>query len=155
MIMAISIKINNLDKVTTQFNRFSQDVQDELKDALSISLRDIQERAQEEHNFITRTGEAERSIETQEQFGTSFKGIVGTTRQITVYLHRGTQPHSIKPKKKQVLRWGNGSEFIFARRVKHPGMRKDPFIYKALEYHRSDIISRFESAVANAVKEMG
>lgn len=150
----MDIKIKGLDDVTRNLDNFSQNVQIELKDALDISLRDVQEYAQEHHRFISRTGEAERSIETQSKYGNVFKGIVGTTREVTVYLHKGTDRHVIVPRLKQSLRFIKSNKFKFTKRVNHPGTKEDPFIYNALEYHRSGIISRFENAIANAIKEM-
>lgn len=151
----MDIRIKGLDDVTGNLDSFSQNVQVELKEALDISLRDVQEYAREHHRFITRTGEAEKSIETVASYGTNFKGIVGTTRKVTVYLHTGTDRHVIVPRLKQSLRFVKGNKFKFARRVKHPGTKEDPFIYNALQHNRSDIISRFENAIANAIKEMG
>ena len=115
----MDIKIKGLDDVTRNLDSFSQDVQVELKEALDISLRDVQEYAREHHRFITRTGEAERSIETAASYGTYFKGVVGTTREITVYLHTETDRHVIVPRLKQSLRFVKGDKFKFARR--HPG----------------------------------
>lgn len=151
----MDIKIKGLDDVTRNLDSFSQNVQVELKEALDISLRDVQEYAREHHRFITRTGEAEKSIETVASYGTNFKGVVGTTREITVYLHTGTDRHTIVPRLKQSLRFVKGNKFKFAKRVNHPGTKEDPFIYNALEHSRSDIISRFEDAIINAIKEMG
>lgn len=151
----MDIRIKGLDDVTGNLDSFSQNVQVELKEALDISLRDVQEYAREHHRFITRTGEAEKSIETVASYGTYFKGVVGTTREITVYLHTGTDRHIIVPRLKQSLRFVKGNKFKFARRVNHPGTKEDPFIYNALKHNRSDIISRFENAIANAVREMG
>ena len=72
----MDIRIKGLDDVTGNLDSFSQNVQVELKEALDISLRDVQEYAREHHRFITRTGEAERSIETAASYGTYFKGVV-------------------------------------------------------------------------------
>lgn len=151
----MDIKIKGLDDVTRNLDSFSQNVQVELKEALDISLRDVQEYAREHHRFITRTGEAEKSIETAASYGTYFKGVVGTTREVTVYLHTGTDRHVIVPRLKQSLRFVKDNKLKFARRVKHPGTKEDPFIYNALKHNRRDIISRFENAIANAVREMG
>ena len=151
----MDIKIKGLDDVTGNLDSFSQNVQVELKEALDVSLRDVQEYAREHHRFITRDGDAEESIETDEYYGTYFKGVVGTTREITVYLHTGTDRHVIVPLLKQSLRFVKGDKIKFARRVNHPGTKEDPFIYNALKHNRSDIISRFENAIANAVREMG
>lgn len=48
-----------------------------------------------------------------------------------LFVHWGTKPHDIKPKKKGVLRWGAGGVFHFAARVRHPGYRGDPWMTRA------------------------
>lgn len=74
-------------------------------------------------------------------------GAVSPTRAETVatahyaaYVERGTRPHIIKPKNKKVLAWAaNGSARLsgavrtggsvrFAKRVKHPGTKAQPFM---------------------------
>jgi hypothetical protein len=48
------------------------------------------------------------------------------------WVHEGTSPHTIYPKKRKRLRWVNGSgDFVFARKVNHPGTSKRPFLLDA------------------------
>jgi len=52
-----------------------------------------------------------------------------------VFVHFGTKPHVIKPKDKKALRWvGNDAVFHFAKAVRHPGYRGDPFLYKGVNF---------------------
>lgn len=44
------------------------------------------------------------------------------------YVEFGTPPHIIKPKDKQSLKFKVGREEVFAKVVRHPGTRPNPFI---------------------------
>ena len=55
----------------------------------------------------------------------------------------GTPPHIIKPKFKKVLKWKKGGKEFFAKEVKHPGTRPQPFIRHTLHTKLSDIIGRY------------
>ena len=44
----------------------------------------------------------------------------------------GSKPHTITPKKKKALRWEGLNDFVFAKKVSHPGYKGDDFLYKAL-----------------------
>lgn len=146
--MALHIRVDT-SNVSEYLAKFGSNLQRKTVEAMRISLRDVRERARKNHRFTTRTGDAERSIDASDVKvnGTSVSGEVGTTREITVYLHQGTKPHDILPRKKTVLRWNNGSEFIFARRVHHPGTKEDPFIFNAIDVEEPTIVSRFDHII--------
>lgn len=143
-----------LEEAVSRLDRVSSKAQSKLRIALALSLRDVQEEARAKHRFTTRTGTAERSIETKTNYTTDdFSGTVGTTRDITVFLHQGTKAHVIRPRHKLALRWTNGGSFVFAKRVWHPAIKKDPFIFDAAKNQKGKIYSRFELAVRMAIEE--
>lgn len=43
------------------------------------------------------------------------------------FIDAGTKPHTIQPRQARMLAWSQGGNTIFAKRVRHPGMRKRPF----------------------------
>lgn len=47
------------------------------------------------------------------------------------FVHWKTKPHLIKPKNKKALRWASGGRFHFAKQVKHPGYKGDPWFERA------------------------
>lgn len=129
--------------------RVKESAADGIKETLDISLRDVQERARREHRWISRTGQAEREIKTRsEMAGAEFSGAVYTALPHGVFLHTGTKAHTIVPRKKQALRFVANGNFVFARRVRHPGIRADPYIYDAFDAETPAIISRFETLAA-------
>lgn len=149
--MSIHIDTRQARIVADQLRELNGQMKRDLKQAMQISLRDVQEWARAHHRFTTRTGETERSIEASpvQVTATGVSGEVGTTRLITIYLHEGTRPHTIVPRRKLALRWPTGSGFAFARRVQHPGTAEDPFIYDALEAEEPAIVSRFNHVIRN------
>ena len=47
------------------------------------------------------------------------------------FVHWGTRPHVIRPKKRKALRWPVGGTFAFAKKVNHPGYEGDAYFAKA------------------------
>ncbi len=58
-----------------------------------------------------------------------------------LFVHWGTKPHEIRPRKRQALRFvpKGGGEFVFAKVVHHPGYKGDPYLVRA----RTAIAERF------------
>lgn len=48
-----------------------------------------------------------------------------------LFVHWGTRAHLIKPRRKKALRWPAGGAFAFAKGVKHPGTKADPWLVRA------------------------
>jgi hypothetical protein len=62
---------------------------------------------------------------------TCIAGVEGRTPQLGFLLF-GTRPHLILPRVKKVLRFVGRGSVVFAKRVNHPGTRKNDFITKNL-----------------------
>lgn len=48
-------------------------------------------------------------------------------------IHDGSRAHDIVPKRRHTLRFVKGSDFVFTRRVRHPGTAARPFLTEAIE----------------------
>lgn len=63
-----------------------------------------------------------------------------------IFVHEGTGPYVIEPKEKKSLGWG-GSKLkreYFAKRVKHPGIKAQPYFDEALKSPEIDnVISEY------------
>lgn len=67
-----------------------------------------------------------------------------------MFVHWGTRPHKIRPKKRKVLRWAAGGKFIFAREVNHPGYKGDPYLIRAADA----AVRRFDQIVNQATRQV-
>lgn len=57
------------------------------------------------------------------------------------FVHWGSRPHDIKPKNRKALRWPGRGGFIFAKFVRHPGYKGDP--YFVTEATPDDVLKTF------------
>lgn len=48
------------------------------------------------------------------------------------YVNDGTRPHIIRPRRARALRFTVGGQVVYARVVRHPGTRANPFLDRAL-----------------------
>lgn len=148
----MKIRIRGVSAVLSDLEAMRDGFVRDAEEALAISLRDVQERARAEHRFTTRTGIVERSIRT----ASARKGRTLSGRCIPFWITACTfirEPIRTLSNHggKKALRWTDGGAFVFARRVKHPGTKKDPYIYEALDAEEPVIVSRFE-ALAERMK---
>lgn len=60
--------------------------------------------------------------------------LVGPTASHAAYVEFGTAPHEIRPKKDGgTLRWTQGGVTYYAKVVRHPGTKAQPFVRPAFE----------------------
>lgn len=62
-----------------------------------------------------------------------------------LFVHWGTRAHVIKPKNKRVLRWAGPTGFSFAKSVRHPGYKGDPYLRDAARTVPADFVRRLKS----------
>ena len=65
-----------------------------------------------------------------------------------LFVHWGTKPHKIAPKKKGVLRWAASGVFRFARMVNHPGYKGDPWMVRAAAYAPREFDRQLQQLIA-------
>jgi hypothetical protein len=125
---------------------------DNAKEAVRRSIREsavlVQERAQKRHRFISRTGNLERAVVASIQEAQAAIFLDKRTAFYAGFVHEGTAPHDIFPKKRKCLRWAGRSGFVFAKKVHHPGTKPDQFLYKALNDSRTEIQAIFNRHIA-------
>lgn len=51
---------------------------------------------------------------------------------VAAWVEFGTAPHIITPKTKKVLRWFDGDTAIFAKKVRHPGTKPNPYFRRGI-----------------------
>lgn len=84
----------------------------------------------------TRTGRLRNSIVARRARDISGRFISGyevtATAPYSAFVHQGTRPHTILPRRASVLRFNVGGAVVFTRRVNHPGTRPQPFLTDAV-----------------------
>jgi hypothetical protein len=98
----------------------------------------------------------------------------GPTASYAPFVEFGTKPHIIRPVKAKVLAWGGratgqyvtsasgkqyykggkGGSVTFARQVKHPGTRAQPYMDKIVKNAEPDINNLFKEAGDNVLREI-
>lgn len=130
--------------------------QKRLRQAIKASTIEVQDEAQTNHRFISRTGQLERSIDVKFNENSGIVYIDSQSAPHGPFVHEGTAPHSIFPKNKKALRWApqRGGAFQFARVVHHKGTKADPFLFNALKNKKDDIRNIFAKYTKTALKEV-
>lgn len=77
------------------------------------------------------SGDLRRSLSVRVESG---RVLVGPTAPYAGYVEFGTAPHEIRPKKQGgVLVFTAGGQKVYARVVKHPGTKPQPFVQPAFD----------------------
>lgn len=132
--------------------------------ALGKSARAVQAYARATHRFTSRSGNLERSVDYTVD-ADNLTATIELDQAVAFYglfIHEGTgtwgpkgMPYPIYPKAKKCLRFvaGDGS-VVYAKKVMHPGIRPDQFLYEAAAAQESQIQAIFDRAVADMVARM-
>lgn len=96
--------------------------------ALAVDIEDMAEAGAARHS---KSGALIRSLERRREGADWLIGHDGQHAPHALFVHWGTKPHKILPKKKKALRWSAGSFFKFAKGVNHPGYKGDPYFARA------------------------
>ena len=75
------------------------------------------------------------------EVGTS---LIGLLRDLA----EGTQPHIIEPKRAKVLRFEFGGQEVFAARVRHPGIKANPFLDDIQRIIHANVIKTLQTALS-------
>lgn len=158
----MQLKINiNATELIAAFGKAPLVVASTLRKEMGTILNKVARDARKGHKFITRSGMAERSIQSE----ISPSGLIGkvflnnSVAYYSKYLHEGTgiygeKKRPIKPINVSLLRWKSpGLGYIFAKSVK--GIKADPFIYNAFEKNKKDIEPQINEAIKKAILESG
>ena len=82
----------------------------------------------------------------------SLTAVIGNTKEASYakFVHFGTKPFTIKPKKKKALK----TKFGVFKKVKHPGSKANPYFEKAVNsYTHSGEFSRTKKAFLDNAKQ--
>ncbi len=137
----MKISIQHLDETLHLLEEMDEERAQEAIDAVSEALfenvkfyaRPHFRKGQLEKNIYKKVGHLEAEVGVDDaNMMVSWKG---KRINYVAFVLFGTRPHIIEPKRKKALRFSpkNLDEFVFAKRVRHPGYRGDDFLHTALQ----------------------
>ncbi len=88
-----------------------------------------------------------------------YRGVVYNNLNYAVAVHEGTAPHAVpariwKDESSDFARWAREhgmTPFVLARHIKRKGTRAQPWMRKAFEHHRRDVVRIFEKHIDDAL----
>lgn len=156
--MRLEVTLTGTEAIRDQFARLNRAAQFKAMAKTSQELYDYVERESDKHTKPGTTSGALFQSVFQKREGETF--IIGNDLQRAphaLFVHDGTRPHEIRGKKmaprkivpgkgfkalggifrkwymldQKMLRFSIGNRFVFARSVKHPGYKGDPWLKRA------------------------
>ena len=61
-----------------------------------------------------------------------------------IFIENGTKAHIIKPKRCKALKFTSGGKVIYAKKVRHPGTKANPFLEPALDKNIPEFMKGLE-----------
>ena len=141
----LNLSIEGLDQVRARFAALVPETQQQVLNGLAQVAFDTAQRQADTH---TVTGAMARSLQLVPE-GESAWAIRHDLQHAphALFVHWGTRAHVIKPKNRKMLRFvagqGGGTHFVFARFVKHPGYKGDPWLVQAAD----EAVKQFDAIV--------
>lgn len=115
-----------------------RELNDQSRSFLRRRMSSLQRRTanQARQDVPVRTGNLGRTIGEGQIHFTGPRTVAGSVHakaDYALYVHEGSRPHLIRPKRAQALRFQIGGRTVFAKLVRHPGTRARPFLRNAAE----------------------
>jgi len=148
--MKIDVQLDAADEVRTKLQRIGQQA---AARALAATAEDAEDYVGREAGQHTKTGALFRSVGKRRD-GDGW--VIEHDTQVALhalFVHWGTKPHEIRPRRKKALRWAAGGAFAFARGVKHPGYRGDAWLVRAAARAPLDFARHVDAVIARIEKE--
>lgn len=167
--MELKIEVKNIDELVKRFEKAPEWTRRNLKSALEQSLKLAAENARKSITYKQKTGNLERSIETQILDINTLRGRVWLNPDTTmtdkgvsygVFLHEGTGIFGkgkgrffVKPVNWKAMRWvGSDGKHWFSKGHWINGVKPNPFIYIGAEKSRAEINAIFQRQVDRAIR---
>ena len=143
----IEISILGADETSRRLLEAPEKIRKRVIREMSQIVYDSAQRGADAH---TKTGALARSLYNRAIPGGREVGHDLQHAPHALFVHWGTRPHEIRPRRRKVLRWAVGNQFAFARKVWHPGYRGDAWMVRAAD----DAVRQFDAIVRRAQQEV-
>lgn len=138
------IQIKGLSKIAKNFADAPVTIARNLQKAVGEAAFKVTEIAKREAPAKTRI--LRRSI--RPRIGV-LEAVVSPNVVYAKWVHDGTNPYEIRPKRKKALFWKGALHPV--RRVRHPGIKANPFMERAADGSRQDVEKIFQKYVDQSV----
>lgn len=121
---------DNLDELRGTFEEADRALVKGCREVVLDAVKVGEAEAKAGHRYTDRTGALTASVRGHitDYPARGAEGVVEATAPHAVFVHQGTRPHIIEPRKAKALRFEQDGAIRFAQRVQHPGTTADPFI---------------------------
>lgn len=76
---------------------------------------------------------------------------IGTTKEYGPDVEYGTAPHTITPDTEDFLHFQVDGQWVTTDEVEHPGTEAQPFLRRALNTHRSDLVENINDEIQKLI----
>jgi hypothetical protein len=148
---------DNLDELRSSFEDADRALVTGCRDAVRDAAKAGEAEAKSAHRYKDRTGELSASTKGRVTRDTDrgAEGAVEATAPHASFVHDGTRPHPIEPRRAKALRFEQDGAIRFAQRVMHPGTTADPFIDRTEPAVDAELERGGERAVDRAAQILG
>jgi hypothetical protein len=143
----ITIDMLGVQELTRRLAAVPDNLQRRVIREMAQIVYDSAQRAADTH---TKTGALARSLVNKPIPGGRYIGHDLQAAEHAKYVHNGTRPHEIRPRRRKVLRWVSGDVYAFARKVQHPGYEGDAYLVRAAD----DAVRAFDAILRKAQQEV-
>lgn len=143
----LEIKVEGLDKIESAIRKNPKVVFEELSKGIETGVNFIRPIMRQKAPH--KSGEMSKNIYAR---AVGLKGEVGPNLNITPYawyVHKGTDPHIIRPNKKKALYWPGAKHPV--KKVKHPGSRPQPFVDQTFKEVQVPVQGIFQQRIDNII----
>lgn len=160
--MAFEIKIKGLEKLRNAIRKAPRMVHSELSNAIKTSLYLLRPIVKKEIPVGKnvpghRKREADRLRQSLEVEVKGLEGSIGPnliTHPYGLYVHEGTSPYIIKPRRKKVLCFYTNGKWVFAKRVRHPGIKANPYMERAFDEGKPHVEKIFQKSIYRIISNI-
>lgn len=151
--MEISVSIPDLDKIEKLWKKAPKELSRNLASAVARSTAELEGVSAKETPVDT--GHLQRNImsSTYKLKGEIYpRDITGKNVKYASAVHDGVPARTIYPKRKKVLVFRKNGKLIFAKKVRHPGIKANPFFTRAVEKYNPVLQRNFRRAIEKTMQ---
>lgn len=147
--------IEGIDELATAWGTGTNLVRSSVSRGVMLGVKEGAEEARRRHTFKNRTGALEKSVEGKAfgwvGGGVKYEGEIRAGARHASFVENPTKPHVIVVRRAKWLHWEEPQgDHHFAKRVRHPGTRGQPFMHLAVFKCERVIIREVEIGIAQA-----